>query len=741
MYTDDHNARIELGRQLGSRGGEGCVFEVTGKPDLAAKIYHDPLDGQALEKLGVQLAFRTSDHELRQIAAWPKAVIKHKGRPVGFLMDKAEGKSVHLLYRPNDRSENFPMATLQGLVSVAQNVAAAFHSLHARSVLMADVNETNLLITQKGEVRLIDCDSYQFTASGATYPCGVRTGMWTPPELQGQAAGALIRHEQHDAFGLAVLIFHILFMGKHPFAGVPPTQHLMENPPSLEDCIRRFQFAHTRRGRVDLKAPPFSLPLASLPDSLADLFEQAFLTEKRPAAATWHRELGNIEFQKCRWGHLFYRRLSDCPWCVIWNTGGPNFFVVLTGGDFSGTSTSEIERLLADIETTVAPVLDDATGLISAIAPVSFAVPALSALIVQSRTPRAFVQPPPPVPLEQFIPTVNVDRQEVIAGWILLVPGVLMLGVLPAFFFIWLGIGGLGLAWLIRGSKSSQEYDRQIEGRKQEIEAETERWRNAPRAEKVLRAQQLAKSKAAVEGQLEAMSQANGAEVDKFEAEKRRFCGEIRQNQKDAVALFTTQKPLLKSQANDALRRYRELAQKRETMRLAKLKTSQMEDFLRSKRIADHPITQIGSARRAKLINYGVFTAWDVQHMGHVPGLHMGSYYLDSWVSELKKNFRINPAGKLSPVAEQELRRDMLALEKTILDDYQSVRGQWINLKLKSDPTTLIKLRAEKIAKFRVALEEMNRAAASAHKQREARLAELLLELGQAKADAAAMPV
>lgn len=92
-------------------------------------------------------------------------------------------------------------------------------------------------------------------------------------------------------------------------------------------------------------------------------------------------------------------------------------------------------------------------------------------------------------------------------------------------------------------------------------------------------------------------------------------------------------------------------------------------------------------------------------------------------------------------VAEQELRRDMLALEKTILDDYQSVRGQWINLKLKSDPTALIKLRAEKIARFRVALEEMNCSAASAHKQREARLAELLVELGQAKADATAMPV
>ena len=69
--------------------------------------------------------------------------------------------------------------------------------------------------------------------------------------------------------------------------------------------------------------------------------------------------------------------------------------------------------------------------------------------------------------MEQFIPTVKVDRQEVIAGWILLIPGALMLFVFPAFFIIWLGIGGLGIAWVTGGSRKSAERERQIEKRRQ----------------------------------------------------------------------------------------------------------------------------------------------------------------------------------------------------------------------------------------------------------------------------------
>ena len=162
MLTDSHHERIELGPQMGNRGGEGTVYEVVGKPDLVAKLYHNQLSPRKLEKLMAQA--KLADPELLRICAWPHSVLYKSGNPVGFMMSKVSAKPIHLLYRSPDRKDHFPQATWQHLVRVCQNLAAAFHVLHSRSILMADVNETNILVNVQGEVRFIDCDSFQFAA-------------------------------------------------------------------------------------------------------------------------------------------------------------------------------------------------------------------------------------------------------------------------------------------------------------------------------------------------------------------------------------------------------------------------------------------------------------------------------------------------------------------------------------------------------------------------------------------------
>lgn len=50
-------------------------------------------------------------------------------------------------------------------------------------------------------------------------PCVVGTEDFTPPELHGVSLSSVKRTQPHDNFGLAVAIFQLLVMGKHPYAG------------------------------------------------------------------------------------------------------------------------------------------------------------------------------------------------------------------------------------------------------------------------------------------------------------------------------------------------------------------------------------------------------------------------------------------------------------------------------------------------------------------------------------------
>ena len=55
--------------------------------------------------------------------------------------------------------------------------------------------------------------------SGKIYRCVVGVPEYAP-ELQGKSFKDVDRRPEHDRFGLAVLVFHLLMMGRHPFSGV-----------------------------------------------------------------------------------------------------------------------------------------------------------------------------------------------------------------------------------------------------------------------------------------------------------------------------------------------------------------------------------------------------------------------------------------------------------------------------------------------------------------------------------------
>jgi DNA-binding helix-hairpin-helix protein with protein kinase domain len=329
---------VKLGCEITTPGGEGCVHEVANNAMWVAKVYHSPPPPEKSRKL--QFLRRTSNKYLQSIAAWPASLLfsnNDRQTVQGFTMARMNGKEIHRLYGPRDRNLEFPSADWAFLTHVARNCAAAFETLHENGVVMADVNEKNLLVTNNGEVRLIDCDSYQIKNGNGHFHCDVGVPLWTAPELQAQVNqmgyAGLERTPNHDRFGLAVLIFELLFMGRHPFAGVPTSNQNFE----IHEAIQRYLFAFSPKTQQrGVKPPPHTLPFNAIPKNLTQLFERAFLQlserpNARPTGREWAHELESLRaaLKKCQYdpGHKYWNGLSSCPWCQIVNGGGPNFFI------------------------------------------------------------------------------------------------------------------------------------------------------------------------------------------------------------------------------------------------------------------------------------------------------------------------------------------------------------------------------------------------------------------------------
>jgi DNA-binding helix-hairpin-helix protein with protein kinase domain len=274
-FVTSKGTPIQIGRELG-RGGEGSVFEVPTLPNQVAKIYH-----QIPEiKKQVKLVFMASnvDQQLLNYVAWPLETLHSisGGAVVGFLMSKVMGKNpIHMIYSPAHRRQDRPKAAWDFLLYVARNTAAAFAALHANGHVLGDVNQGNVLVGSDSKVVLIDSDSFQVNANENLHLCEVGVSHFTPPELQGLSSfHGFTRTVNHDNFGLALLIFHLLFGGRHPYSGVPLKSGVGD---ALETDIKGFRYAYAidAKGR-GISPPPRSIPTSIVPYSMETMFHQAF---------------------------------------------------------------------------------------------------------------------------------------------------------------------------------------------------------------------------------------------------------------------------------------------------------------------------------------------------------------------------------------------------------------------------------------------------------------------------------
>jgi DNA-binding helix-hairpin-helix protein with protein kinase domain len=316
--VDGAGRDVNLGARLGE-GGEGSVYRLKDRPGVVAKIYRDARDGddqrQKLKKL-----IGLESERLHRAAAWPvDSVYSEDGKLIGFLMEHLDGwMPLYSICQIRSRTRLMPGRDWSYLVRVSRNVATCVHYLHEVGIVVGDLNESNILVDKRAMAKLIDVDSVQVEDGDKLFGVDVGKSEMLPPELQGRSLAGKRRTQQHDLFALAVLLFQILVLGRHPFAGRPR----QGDEPTLELCITNGWYAFTKRREVPISPPPM-LNLDFLPPRLLEMFEDAFEPDAtaRPAAHDWFMELKQLEenLERCEEGsgHLYWSELSSCPWCDL----------------------------------------------------------------------------------------------------------------------------------------------------------------------------------------------------------------------------------------------------------------------------------------------------------------------------------------------------------------------------------------------------------------------------------------
>ena len=320
--------RVSVAELIG-KGGEGKVYAIKGRSGQAVKIYNANLRSMRESKVramvGEGLAVMT------ELIAYPGEVVTDlRGNFLGFVMRLVSGyRPLHELYSPKSRMRHFPKADYRFLIHAALNVARAVGKVHQTGCVIGDLNHSGILVAPDATVALIDADSFQFRLNGTSYPCVVGVPDFTPPELHGKNLATVERTIAHDNFGLAVAIFHLLFMGKHPYAGI----HKGPETSMGEDIEQnRFAYSLLRIAQTQSKPPPGALTLDLFPDVMSKTFEAAFgLTPgARPSAIDWIHALSKLESSLSHCAkvktHYYPSSAKGCVWCKLTAKSGLDMF-------------------------------------------------------------------------------------------------------------------------------------------------------------------------------------------------------------------------------------------------------------------------------------------------------------------------------------------------------------------------------------------------------------------------------
>ena len=249
----------------------------------------------------------------------------------------SDRREIQQLYNPKSRLHHYPDIDYRFVVRVAQNVARAVGAVQSlegnasqkASCVIGNLNHSGLLVAKDATVALINADRFQYAINGKIHLNAAGVPEYTPPELLSNCFEDALKTSMHTNFGLAVVIFHLLFMGRHPYAGRHAGPII-----SLREAIARNRFAYSASKQYAAKTMPpnGALTLDCFPDAISHKFENAFglKPEKRPSAEDWISALSSLEnaLNRCTKvaTHYYPDGSKECIWCNLRKNGSIDMF-------------------------------------------------------------------------------------------------------------------------------------------------------------------------------------------------------------------------------------------------------------------------------------------------------------------------------------------------------------------------------------------------------------------------------
>ena len=297
-YSRERKEVIETLPDEPAEGGEGWVYKTTEAGTLA-KIFKEPAAEHRREKVEALIA--SPPHDPPQAPdghrrfAWPQEMLcdVKTGEFIGYTMAQIpNGKPLDQFFDPGTSEYREKPFRVRLAIAVAELIADIHR--HHLMLVVGDINPSNILADARGRVALIDLDSVQMTTpDGQNYPCPVGSTYYTPAELigLGKKLGQVRRTQEHDRFGLAAIIFQLLFDGCHPFAAVG-------NDCTPLDRIRAGDWPYTNGSPY--RPPPSAPPFRALPQAMQTIFTRTFVEghwdpTARPTAEDWVEALTQNE--------------------------------------------------------------------------------------------------------------------------------------------------------------------------------------------------------------------------------------------------------------------------------------------------------------------------------------------------------------------------------------------------------------------------------------------------------------
>ncbi len=441
---------LKLAKRIG-KGGEGEIYSLLDNVSVVVKYYTVSDPESRLNKIMAMINAGLSSQS--PLVAFPISIVKNnQGRFAGFTMSKVEAhQPLHELYSPAARKATFPSADYRFLVRVAANVSRAIASVHEQGCVIGDINHSGILVSSKATVTLIDADSFQMVRGKEHFLCKVGVPEYTPPELQGHRLDGILRTENHDAFGLAVAIFQLLWMGRHPFSGRYSSGDI-----PMEKAVKEFRFAYTTKRAVGMSPPPAVPLLQDFPQDIRNAFEAAFGPDgetRRPNSKQWVSLISDLEknLKVCASNSLHYypSSASDCPWCRMERLQGIQLFLrapdnigrQITLGPISEKDIAELWRLIEAIHPPDAPT-------------------------------------DPNLPILSLVPSPEVkkfahkNRSRTVSRWSLIIFGIIFAILIPKFAIFSIAFVVFGLISIL----SSKAPNNEFQSRARDIET---RWQKA----------------------------------------------------------------------------------------------------------------------------------------------------------------------------------------------------------------------------------------------------------------------